>query len=198
MWTRGASLPPVARLSVKFLHRQTHLALCTKTGVQAYQESKSSLPNTSPSRNFSISTTCWKGHNKWSNIKHIKGARDTEIAKKNLLFRNRIVLAIKQNGNNTNTDSNNVLRKVLEEAKSQMVSFGSPWLKSSNWSPQVPKASIEKALKDAKGEKGDLDIEILWEVRGPGRAAVLVELLCKNRSMVQVWILLLWKTEWMS
>ena len=51
----------------------------------------------------------------------------------------------------------------------------------------MPKASIEKALKDAKGEKGDLDIEIVWEVRGPGRAAVLIEILCKNRSMIQVW-----------
>ena len=50
----------------------------------------------------------------------------------------------------------------------------------------MPKASIDKAVKDAKGEKGELDIEIMWEVRGPGRAAVLVELLCKNRSMVQV------------
>ena len=59
----------------------------------------------------------------------------------------------------------------------------------------MPKASIEKALKDAKGEKGDLDIEILWEVRGPARAAVLVELLCKNRSMVQVWILLVPKAS---
>jgi len=169
MWTRGASLPPVARLSVKLFQRQTLLALCTKTGVQEHRENKSFLPYTFPSRNFSLSTSCWKGHNKWSNIKHIKGARDAEIAKKNLLFRNRIVLAIKQNGNNTNTDSNYVLRKVLEEAKSQM----------------VPKASIDKAVKDAKGEKGDLDIEIMWEVRGPGRAAVLVELLCKNRSMVQ-------------
>ena len=51
----------------------------------------------------------------------------------------------------------------------------------------MPKTSIDKALKDAKGEKGDLDMEFLWEVRGPGRAAVLVEVLCKNRAMIQVW-----------
>ena len=56
-----------------------------------------------------------------------------------------------------------------------------------NRSCQVPKASIDKALKDAKGEKGDMDVEFLWEVRGPGRAAVLIEILCKNRSMIQVW-----------
>jgi len=167
MWTRGASLPPLARLSVKLLQGQTPLALCTKT--VAYCQSRPSLPYTFPIRNFSLSTACWKGHNKWSNIKHIKGARDAEIAKRNLLFRTRIVLAVKQNGNNTNPDSNIKLRKVLEEAKSQM----------------VPKASIEKALKDAKGDKGDLDVEFLWEVRGPGRAAVLIEVLCKNRSMIQ-------------
>ena len=50
----------------------------------------------------------------------------------------------------------------------------------------MPKTSIDKALKDAKGEKGELDVEFLWEVRGPGRAAVLVEVLCKNRAMIQV------------
>ena len=32
-----------------------------------------------------------------------------------------------------------------------------------------------------------MDVEFLWEVRGPGRAAVLIEILCKNRSMIQVW-----------
>jgi len=163
MWTRGASLPPVARLTVKFL------ALCTKTEVQASLQGKLFLPYASPNRNFCLSTASLKGHNKWSNIKHIKGARDAEIAKKNQLFRNRIVLAVKANGNNTNTDSNHALRRVLDEAKSQM----------------VPKASIDKALKDAKGEKGDMDVEFLWEVRGPGRAAVLIEILCKNRSMIQ-------------
>ena len=147
MWTRGASLPPVARLSVKFLHRQTLLALCTKTGVKAYQENRTTLPHFSPSRNLILSTACWKGHNKWSNIKHIKGARDTEIAKKNLLFRNRIVLAIKQNGNNTNTDSNNVLRKVLEEAKSQMVSFGSPWLNHQTDPLRCQKHPLKRPLK---------------------------------------------------
>ena len=53
----------------------------------------------------------------------------------------------------------------------------------------MPKASIVKALKDVKCDKGDLDVEFLWEVRGPGRAAVLIEVLCKNRSMIQVWYL---------
>lgn len=125
---------------MKLFQRQTLLALCTKTGVQEHWENKSFLPYTFPSRNFSLSTACWKGHNKWSNIKHIKGARDAEIAKKNLLFRNRIVLAIKQNGNNSNIDSNYVLRKVLEEAKSQMVSFESPWLKRIKMIPSGAKS----------------------------------------------------------
>lgn len=166
MWTRGASLRPAARRSVKFL------ALFARTEVQASLQGKSLLPYTFPSRNFKLSTASLKGHNKWSNIKHIKGARDAEMAKKNQLFRNRIVLAVKTNGNNTNPDSNNALRRVLDEAKSQM----------------VPKASIDKALKDAKGEKGELDVEFLWEVRGPGRAAVLIEILCKNRSMIQSFV----------
>ena len=117
MWARGGSLSPVARHSMKFL------ALCPETEIQPSWQSKFSLSYISPTRNFSISTVCSKGHNKWSNIKHIKGARDAEIAKKNQLFRNRIVIAVKSNGNSTNPDSNIALRRVLEEAKSQMVSF---------------------------------------------------------------------------
>ena len=57
----------------------------------------------------------------------------------------------------------------------------------------MPKATIEKAVKDAKGEKGELDSEFLWEVRGPGRAAVLVEVLAKSRATIPVrrpWMLI--------
>ena len=167
MWARGASHLREGSFVVNSLQTRTGRGLFSKTIVLPQSLPSPSLPF--PTRNFSLSPACWKGHNKWSNIKHIKGARDAEISKKNLLFRTRILSAVKTNGNNTNTDSNIALRKVLEEAKSQM----------------VPKATIDKALKDAKGDKSELDSEFLWEVRGPGRAAVLVEVLCKNRKMIE-------------
>jgi len=168
MWARGSKVPQVASLSVKCLQGRTAFAFRPKIRAQEFQKSRPSISYHVPTRLFSLCPVNYKGHNKWSNIKHIKGARDAEIAKKNYLFRNRILLAIKTNGNNTNPDSNISLRKVLEEAKSQM----------------VPKATIEKAVKDAKGEKGELDSEFLWEVRGPGRAAVLVEVLAKSRATI--------------
>ena len=132
MWARVALASHLQGGSfvVNSLQTRTGRGLFSKTIVLPQNISSPSLPF--PTRNFSLSPACWKGHNKWSNIKHIKGARDAEISKKNLLFRTRILSAVKTNGNNTNTDSNIALRKVLEEAKSQM----------------VPKATIDKALKD--------------------------------------------------
>ena len=125
MWARGSKVPQVASLSVKCLQGQTAFAFCPKIRAQEFQKSHPSISYHVPNRPFSLCPVNYKGHNKWSNIKHIKGARDAEIAKKNYLFRNRILLAIKTNGNNTNPDSNISLRKVLEEAKSQMVGISS-------------------------------------------------------------------------
>ena len=124
MWARGSKVPQVASLSVKCLKGRTALALCSRIRAQEFQKSHPSISYHVPTRPFSLCSVNYKGHNKWSNIKHIKGARDAEIAKKNYLFRNRILLAIKTNGNNTNPDSNISLRKVLDEAKSQMVRVG--------------------------------------------------------------------------
>ena len=114
----------MASLSVKCLQGRTTFAFCPKIRAQEFQKGHLSNSYHVPNRPFSLCPVNYKGHNKWSNIKHIKGARDAEIAKKNYLFRNRILLAIKTNGNNTNPDSNISLRKVLEEAKSQMVGIG--------------------------------------------------------------------------
>ena len=124
MWARGSKVPQVASLSVKCLQGPTAFAYRPKIRSQDFQKGRSSISYHVPTRPFSLCPVNYKGHNKWSNIKHIKGARDAEIAKKNYLFRNRILLAIKTNGNNTNPDSNISLRKVLEEAKSQMVRVG--------------------------------------------------------------------------
>ena len=125
MWARGSKVPQVASLSVKCLQGRTAFAFRPKIRAQEFQKSRPSISYHVPTRLFSLCPVNYKGHNKWSNIKHIKGARDAEIAKKNYLFRNRILLAIKTNGNNTNPDSNISLRKVLEEAKSQMVGISS-------------------------------------------------------------------------
>ena len=50
---------------------------------------------------------------------------------------------------------------------------------------QVPKATLDKAIKGAKNA-GELNSEFIYEVRGPGRVAILVECLVKKRTYMPV------------
>merc|ERR1719184_124095 len=100
------------------------------------------------------------GHNKWSNIRHIKGAKDLENSKKYRLYTHKINQAIKENGGDLNPGTNRSLQKIVSEALAS----------------HVPKATIEKQLKNYKSN-ADSMIEYLYEVRGPGRVGVLIECL---------------------
>ena len=66
-----------------------------------------------------------------------------------------------------NLESNRPLRKIYEEALAQ----------------NVPKATLEKILKNSVNNT-EVSSEHLWEVRGPGRAGLLVECLAKSRNAV--------------
>jgi len=109
------------------------------------------------------------GHNKWSNIRHIKGARDQLVAKKISLYSSKINIAIKTSGGNTNPEVNKALKRIVDEALAQ----------------QVPKATVERVLKSYKANAEESS-EFLFEVRGPGRVGVLVECLAKKRSHLDV------------
>jgi len=109
------------------------------------------------------------GHNKWSNIRHIKGARDQLVSKKITLYTAKINIAIKASGGNTNPEANKALKKLVDEALAQ----------------QVPKATVERVLKNYK-VNADESSEFLVEVRGPGRIGVLVECLSKKRAHLDV------------
>jgi len=108
-----------------------------------------------------------KGHNKWSNIRHIKGARDALLAKKYTLFTMRINTAVRENGGNNNPEMNSALKRVVNEALAQ----------------NVPKATLEKILKNSKNTTEESS-ELLCEIRGPGRVGVLVECLAKSRGLM--------------
>ncbi|MDO8601917.1 MAG: YebC/PmpR family DNA-binding transcriptional regulator [bacterium] len=100
------------------------------------------------------------GHNKWSQIKHKKGATD---AKKSLTFGKilaAISVAAKTGG--ANPDQNPHLRSLIEKAKEN----------------NVPNENIERALKRAS-ESRDLQ-EFLFEAYGPEGAAILVEAITDN------------------
>jgi len=108
----------------------------------------------------------YAGHNKWSNIRHIKGARDAEIQKRNQLYAYKIQLAIKENGGNSNPETNSALKKIVNEALAQ----------------HVTKATVERQLKNYKNNTEALS-EFIYEVRGPGgRVGVLIQCLAANRG----------------
>lgn len=100
------------------------------------------------------------GHNKWSQIKHKKGAVDK---KKSLTF-GKILAAISVAAKTGGADPNQNprLRSLIEKAKEN----------------SVPHENIERALKRAKESK-ELQ-EFLFEAYGPEGAAILVEAITDN------------------
>ncbi|XP_053883590.1 translational activator of cytochrome c oxidase 1 isoform X2 [Malaclemys terrapin pileata] len=99
------------------------------------------------------------GHNKWSKVKHIKGPRDVERSR---LFQKLTMLlrvAVKEGG--PNPDLNTNLANIIEQCRSK----------------SMPKSSIEVAIKG--GDKGKSSY-LLYEARGPGGSALLIEVLTDN------------------
>jgi len=107
------------------------------------------------------------GHNKWSNIKHVKGAKDALKAKQNKVMVSRIVNAIKEKNGDNNPDSNSQLKKILSEANSL----------------DVPKATIQNALKNHKSED---TFEVMHEVVIPGGIVLLCQCLVKNKNQTAI------------
>lgn len=106
------------------------------------------------------------GHNKWSKIKHTKGAVD---AKKGKLFTKlikEITIAARMGGNNI--DGNPRLRSAVMAAKNA----------------SMPKDNIERAIKKGTGElqDGTTIEESLYEGYGPGGVAILVETASDNKN----------------
>ena len=76
---------------------------------------------------------------------------------------------LKASNNNTNLETNTALRRLVDEALAQ----------------NIPKATIDKVLKRSKNNE-ELAAEFLFEIRGPGRTAVLVECLAKSKGLLPV------------
>ncbi|MBN2083340.1 YebC/PmpR family DNA-binding transcriptional regulator [bacterium] len=111
------------------------------------------------------------GHNKWSSIKHRKAAQD---AKRGAAFNKvirELVVAAKEGGADPAT--NFALASAIERAKSA----------------NMPKDTMEKAIKRGAGESGGEDYQrISYEGRGPGGTAFIIETLTdnKNRTVAEV------------
>lgn len=105
------------------------------------------------------------GHNKWSTIKHKKGAADAKRGKVFTKIIKEISVAAKLGGGDP--VANPRLRTAIDKAKAE----------------NMPKDNIERAVKKgAGGMEGVTYEEIVYEGYGPGGAAVLVEVLTDNRN----------------
>ena len=105
------------------------------------------------------------GHNKWSTIKHKKGAGDAKRGKIFTKLIKEITVAAKLGGGDA--DGNPRLRTAIDKAKNE----------------NMPKENIERAIKKGTGElEGVTYEEINYEGYGPGGVAVLVEVMTDNRN----------------
>ena len=105
------------------------------------------------------------GHNKWSTIKHKKGAADARRGKIFTKLIKEITVAARMGGGDP--AANPRLRSAVLAAKSE----------------NMPKDNIDRAIKKGTGElEGVSYEEVLYEGYGPGGAAILVESLTDNRN----------------
>ncbi|UFS69091.1 YebC/PmpR family DNA-binding transcriptional regulator [Geomonas sp. RF6] len=105
------------------------------------------------------------GHNKWSTIKHKKGAADAKRGKIFTKIIKEITVAAKIGGGDP--DGNPRLRTAIDKAKAE----------------NMPKDNVERAIKKGVGGlEGTNYEETTYEGYGPGGTAVLVEVMTDNRN----------------
>ena len=111
------------------------------------------------------------GHNKWSSIKHKKGAADAKRGKLFTRIVKEIILAARDGGGDLS--SNPRLRTAVQTAKGA----------------NMPKDNIEKAIKRGTGEiEGASYEEITYEGYGHAGVAIMVDVTTdnKNRTVAEI------------
>ena len=105
------------------------------------------------------------GHNKWSSIKHRKGAQD---AKKGKLFTKLIrELTVSARAGGGDPTMNPRLRTAIDRAKAE----------------NMPADNIDRAVKKGTGElEGVRYEEYTYEGYGPGGTAILIEVMTDNKN----------------
>ncbi len=105
------------------------------------------------------------GHNKWSTIKHKKGAADAKRGKVFTKIIKEITVAARLGGGDP--AGNPRLRTVIDKAKGE----------------NMPKDNIDRAIKKGTGDLDGVTYEeTTYEGYGPGGVAVLVEVMTDNRN----------------
>jgi YebC/PmpR family DNA-binding regulatory protein len=103
------------------------------------------------------------GHNKWSSIKHKKGAADAKRSKMFSKFSKEITVAAKLGG--TDIESNSRLRLAVQNAKGQ----------------NMPKDVIQRAIHKADKDASNFE-ESTFEGYAAGGIAIFVECLSDNNN----------------
>ena len=105
------------------------------------------------------------GHNKWSSIKHKKGAADAKRGKVFTKIIKEIIVAARAGGGDP--EMNPRLRTAVAAAKAA----------------NMPKDNIERGIKKGTGDLDGVNYEeYSYEGYGPGGAAVMLDILTDNKN----------------
>lgn len=105
------------------------------------------------------------GHNKWSTIKHRKGAQDAKKGKVFTKVIKEITVAARMGGGDAS--ANPRLRRALDEARLN----------------NMPADNVQRAIKKGTGElEGVQYEELLYEGVGPAGTLILCEVMTDNRN----------------
>lgn len=109
------------------------------------------------------------GHNKWSKIKHKKGAEDAKKSKLYSILVRQITLEVKACNGDANSPR---VRTLIDKARAA----------------NMPNDNIDRAIKKAQGAGAENYMEILFEGYGPGGVALMIEGITdsKNRANQEI------------
>ncbi|GHA38655.1 putative transcriptional regulatory protein [Salinimicrobium marinum] len=105
------------------------------------------------------------GHSKWANIKHRKGAQDKKRAKEFTRAIKDISVAVKEGGG-PDPETNPALRTAVSNAKGV----------------NMPKDTIERAIKKASGAEAENFEAVTFEGYGPNGIAFFIECTTDNTN----------------
>eukprot|EP00794_Sanderia_malayensis_P003418 gene3418-3909_t len=110
------------------------------------------------------------GHSHWANIKFKKMHKDVEKSKMFGKLSLEIITAVRENGPEPATNSK--LDSIISRAKAA----------------KMPKDSIESAIKSALRAGSEARSQMLFEVRGPGKCGIILDILSPSimRSRAEI------------
>jgi len=103
------------------------------------------------------------GHNKWSKIKHKKGA--TDAARSKVFSKHSMLIAMESRGANGDINSPKLAAAIVRAKKDSM-----------------PKDNIDRAVAKGAGTDGTKLEEIVFEGYGPGGVALLIQTVTDNNN----------------